>query len=180
MNIPGVSIHEFKLRPQDLNISSMLTLMSVDSTQAQPLYIGQITRILREMAAFSTEGLDYAEFKRRVEATNLSRMQREPLKQRLDLLESFLQLNDSAPSWSFDDGGLTIIDLSCPFVDPNMACVMFDIGMALYLGSDSGAGKIIAMDEAHKVRNSMFPAQSASLAVLARRATYLIESIVHD
>jgi hypothetical protein len=47
--IPGINVRPFKLRSKDLNISSMLTLMSMDQTQATPLYTEQITRILREM-----------------------------------------------------------------------------------------------------------------------------------
>ena len=46
---------------------------------------------------------------------------------------------------------MTIIDLSCPFVDANMACVLFNIGISLYLESGLTTGKIIAVDEAHKV-----------------------------
>ena len=150
--IPGVNVQPFRLRPQDLNISSMLTLMCVDQSQAAPLYVGQITKILRDMASISPNGFDYTEFKRRVQKSNFSRAQKGPLQQRLELLESFLILDGSVREWNFESGGATIIDLSCPFVDANMACVLFNIGISLYLESDLTTGKIIAMDEAHKVR----------------------------
>ncbi len=150
--IPGVNVQPFRLRPRDLNVSSILTLMSVDQSQSVPLYIGQITKILREMASTSLNGFDYNEFKRRLQKSHLTRAQQGPLQQRLELLESFLIPDDSAPSWTFESGGITVIDLSCPFVDPSMACVLFDIGIRLYLELGLTMGKVIAIDEAHKVR----------------------------
>lgn len=152
--IAGVSVQAFRLRPRDLSVSSMLTLMSVDQSQSAPLYIGQITKILREMASTSPNGFDYSQFKRRLQKSNLTRAQQGPLQQRLDLLESFLIADDAAPSWTFESGGvtITIIDLSCPFVDANMACILFNIGIRLYLESGLSTGKVIAVDEAHKVR----------------------------
>ena len=55
-----------------------------------PLYVGQITKILREMASTSRKGFDYIEFKRRLQGSKLSRAQQGPLQQRLELLDSFL------------------------------------------------------------------------------------------
>ena len=54
--------------------------------------------------------------------------------------------------WSFKPGSLTIVDLSCPFVDESAACVMFNICLALFLEDRQDAGRIVALDEAHKVR----------------------------
>ena len=150
-DITGVKVHKFRLRPRDLNVDSILNMMSVDQSQSPPLYIGQITRILRELASSSPNGFDYREFKRHLEKSPLTRAQQGPLRQRLDLLESFLVTDDSAPSWTFESGGVTIIDLSCPFVDANMACMLFNIGIRLYLESGLTTGKVIAIDEAHKV-----------------------------
>ena len=150
--IPGVNVQGFRLRPRDLNVGSILDLMSVDQSQSAPLYISQVTKILRELASTSPNGFDYAEFKRRLERSPLTRAQQGPLRQRLDLLESFLVADSSAPSWNFESGGVTVIDLSCPFVDANMACILFNIGIRLYLESGLTTGKVIAIDEAHKVR----------------------------
>lgn len=150
--IPGVNVQPFRLRHRDLNVGSMLSLMSVDQSESVPLYIGQITKILRDMASTSPESFDYNEFKRRLKVSALTKMQRRPLEQRLELLESFLVLEDSAEDCDFGTVGVTIIDLSCPFVDVNMACVLFNIGIGLYMGSNATVGKIIAVDEAHKVR----------------------------
>lgn len=54
--------------------------------------------------------------------------------------------------WSFQPGSLTIVDLSCPFVDESAACSMFNICLALFLEDREKAGRIVALDEAHKVR----------------------------
>lgn len=104
------------------------------------------------MASISTEGFNYIEFKRRLQESRLTKMQRGLLEQRIELLESFLVPEDLAEGCNLGNGGISIIDLSCPFVDANMACVLFNIGISLYLGSNATAGKIIAIDEAHKVR----------------------------
>ena len=53
--------------------------------------------------------------------------------------------------WSFRPGSLTIVDLSCPFVDESAACAMFNICLALFLEDRRQAGRIVALDEAHKV-----------------------------
>ena len=129
----------------------MLTLMSVDQTQAAPLYMGQLTKVLREMASESSGNFNYPDFRLRLDRVDLDRKQREFLNQRLDLLESFLDLEDSTASPAFEAGGVTIVDLTCPFVDANLACVLFKIGMDMYLESGSTTGKVIVVDEAHKV-----------------------------
>lgn len=53
--------------------------------------------------------------------------------------------------WSFEPGSLTIVDLSCPFVDESTACAMFNICLALFLEDRQKAGRIVVLDEAHKV-----------------------------
>jgi hypothetical protein len=151
MQIPAVTVRPFKLRPRDLNIGTMLTLMSIDQSQAAPLYMGQVTKVLRDMASESSGNFNYRVFRRRLDDLDLDRKQIGFLDQRLDLLESFLDLEDSTASPAFEAGGVTIIDLSCPFVDANMACILFKIGMGMYLESSSTTGKVIAVDEAHKV-----------------------------
>ena len=53
--------------------------------------------------------------------------------------------------WSFEPGSLTIVDLSCPFVDVSSACALFNISLALFLENRGDVGRIVALDEAHKV-----------------------------
>ena len=114
-------------------------------------------------------GLSYAIFKKRLDDEKFTGQQNTPLQLRLQLLESFMKKpsskNDLTPKeqkeqdphkdmWDFKPGSLTIVDLSCPFVDEADACVMFNICLALFIENRGGVGRIVALDEAHKVRYS--------------------------
>jgi hypothetical protein len=126
--------------------------MSVDQSSNTPLYMSTVTKLLREMASTSSD-FDFLEFKQRLAVVKMMPLQRKPLEQRLELLESFLDLeNAGGGGFDFEDGSITIVDLSCPFVDENTACVLFNICLGVFLqDSSAGAGKVIAVDEAHKV-----------------------------
>jgi hypothetical protein len=104
-------------------------------------------------------------------------MQNGPLNMRLDLLESYVdvpprpvivqrsgknkqaspatqkmytprQLKDQPDFLQGKPGTLTIVDLTDPVVDPDAACVLFDICLSIFVSLTS-CGKIIALDEAH-------------------------------
>jgi hypothetical protein len=55
-------------------------------------------------------------------------------------------------AWTFSPGSLTIVDLSCPFVDESAACALFTICLEIFLENRNNVGRVIALDEAHKVR----------------------------
>ncbi len=120
-----------------------------------------IINILKQMAFESkgAPGLQYQAFLHRVNAESFARDQKGPMHLRLQLLESFMDTGNRAikhPTKTADifkvqPGSLTIVDLSDPFVDPASACVLFDICLALFLEERSDVGRIIALDEAHKV-----------------------------
>ena len=59
-----------------------------------------------------------------------------------------------ARAWNFEPGILTIVDLSCSFVDDNAACALFNICLELFLESRGSVGRIVVLDKAHKVRFS--------------------------
>ena len=71
------------------------------------------------------------------------------------LLESFLA--KKAPGKAhvaparFVAGQLTIIDLSDPFIDPASACGFFEILVRLFVRAQVNTGKVLVVDEAHKV-----------------------------
>lgn len=46
---------------------------------------------------------------------------------------------------------LTIVDLSCPFVSPESACALFSICLGIFLEQEMTTGRVVALDEAHKV-----------------------------
>lgn len=62
-----------------------------------------------------------------------------------------IKLNKQQNIWSFEPGSLTIIDLSCPFVDEAAACALFNMCLALFLENGCDGGRVVALDEAHKV-----------------------------
>lgn len=72
----------------------MLDLMAVGQSDGpMPLYMHTIKRILREMRIqqqATDGGFDYPEFRQRVFDAGLTPAQLEPLKQRLETLESFM------------------------------------------------------------------------------------------
>ncbi|KAF4235812.1 hypothetical protein CNMCM8980_003207 [Aspergillus fumigatiaffinis] len=148
--IPNVQVQAFRIQPRHLNVSMLLSLMSVSQNEGMPLYMAQVTRVLREMAMESGGCFDYLDFRKRLSALHLDRAQTPFLHQRLDLLDSYLDLTGKATSDYFVDGGVTILDLSCPFVDQNTACILFRIAIDLFLNAHPSRGKMIVADEAHK------------------------------
>jgi hypothetical protein len=48
-------------------------------------------------------------------------------------------------------GSLTIVDLSCPCIEASSACALFDMCLSIYLEQKTTIGRVIALDEAHKV-----------------------------
>ena len=51
----------------------------------------------------------------------------------------------------FAAGQLTIVDLSDIFIDPYFACGIFEIIVRLFVRANLGTGKVLVVDEAHKV-----------------------------
>lgn len=157
--LPNVTVRALKLNPRDLTCGSMQALMAVDQSQSAPLYMSQVVRILREMSAES-EVFNFRDFEQRLVAQRFKGAQKEMLDQRLSLLRSFLNLQggpEAGPLIEDEPGVMTIVDLSCPFVNKDTACVLFNICVELYLGSPNQTGKVIAVDEAHKVfANSIY------------------------
>lgn len=72
----------------------MLDLMAVGQDSGPvPLYVHTVQRILREMRLLQQKAgsqFDYNDFKKRILVSGLLPGQMEPLKQRLDTLESFM------------------------------------------------------------------------------------------
>lgn len=90
----NIRIDPLQIDQSDLNTKRMLDLMAVGQSDGpMPLYMHTIKRILREMRIqqqTSGAGFDYPEFRQRVFDSGLTPAQLEPLKQRLDTLESFM------------------------------------------------------------------------------------------
>jgi hypothetical protein len=102
------------------------------------------------------ENYTFGEFMARLEVckTSFNTAQLSGLEQRMALLTSFMDpsamgLSQHRPR--FSAGQLTIIDLSDPFIDSASACGLFEIITRLFVRADVGTGKVLVVDEAHKV-----------------------------
>ena len=83
---------------------------------------------------------------------DFSPQQKCALEQRLVLLKTFVASTpvvDKKPR--FKSGQLTIVDLSDPFVDPASACSLFEIVTRMFIRAEVNTGKVLVVDEAHKV-----------------------------
>ncbi|KAK4239478.1 hypothetical protein C8A03DRAFT_32430 [Achaetomium macrosporum] len=192
---PNIKVEELRLNESDLNTKRMLDLMAVTTGGNLPLYLHVAQRILRDLRVIQQKtdtGFSYASFKQSLALENLTEMQLAPLKQRLETLESFMvesqakaydmfnlsqtprskaksaAAKSSGTSWVPRNGHLTIVDLSCPCVTPEMACSLFNICLSLFLEQDSAAvGRIIALDEAHKYMTDSQECAALTEALLA-------------
>ena len=176
-NLPGLAadgprVEPLLLQQRYLNVERLMTLMAISSTEGQiPLYIRVVLQILREMAREPNlkPGIDYRDFKRRILAKDLTPAQLGPLNLRLDLLESFIatpmtnpKRNTKGNDWTSSPGKLIIVDLSCPFVDADTACALFDICLGVFLEQKMDTGRVVALDEAHKVGDTLDPSRISS------------------
>ncbi|PGH03670.1 hypothetical protein GX51_03934 [Blastomyces parvus] len=173
-NMPGLAdgaskpkVSRLYFREDQLTLGMIKDLMAVSGEGTPPLYMEIVTKVLRQMAeeAFDRRGIDFNAFRRRLDAEDLIKGQLGPLNMRLNLLESFLEKTHQKKPvrgralgkgrkgeniWDFQPGSLTIIDLSCPFVDENDACSLFNICLSIFMERRNESGRVVALDEAHK------------------------------
>lgn len=103
------------------------------------------------------ENYDFKTFEKQLEKQRekFNPAQQTGLEQRMSLLTSFLEPPSVAKSSStqnrFAPGQLTIVDLSDPFLDEGAACGLFDIIIRLFVRAEVNTGKVLVVDEAHKV-----------------------------
>ncbi|KAG7008725.1 hypothetical protein G7Y79_00004g013090 [Physcia stellaris] len=86
-----------------------------------------------------------------------------------------------ADSWSFKPGSLTIVDLSCPFVDEKTACDLFEMCLTIFLETRGDVGGIVALDEAHKFMNDAQSSSSSfteSLLSVIRQQRHLATRVI--
>ncbi|EFW17266.1 conserved hypothetical protein [Coccidioides posadasii str. Silveira] len=131
---PKPVVSKLKFVEKHLSISMMKTLMAVDSESQEPLYMEIVTKILREMAQEDgNSSIDFNKFKSKLAEQALAPNQKSSLNLRMSLLESFLEIEQAGgfrrsakaarsgtarqldEKWKFNEGSLTIVDLSCPF-----------------------------------------------------------------
>ena len=100
----NIEVDPLEIDQSNLNTKRMLDLMAVGQGDGPlPLYMHTVQRILRDMRIVqqaTNSDFNYPEFKRMILGSGLTPAQLEPLKQRLDTLESFMpQTQVSAPGY---------------------------------------------------------------------------------
>ena len=168
-NLPGLppgsprpKVLPLYLEENQLDVARILKLMAVDPTSEKtPLYMEIVMSIVRQMA-MEGEQFTYTGFRERLAKAKWLSGQKAPLDLRLQLLDTFMEPSHLTTStrpakskeniWAFEPGSLTIVDLSDPFISSDEACTIFAISLSLFLEQRNKCGRIVAMDEAHKVR----------------------------
>ncbi|EXJ85552.1 hypothetical protein A1O1_05916 [Capronia coronata CBS 617.96] len=190
MGCPKPEVIPLRFREQQLNVTRMMTLMAVNEGGQSPLYLEVLYKILRDMSRENkgSGGLDYIDFKSRLGKQGFSTGQNRPLRLRLALLEEFLvDRQQSTQSGNILDsvfrsaeGSLTIVDLSCPFVNENDACALFNICLSIFMENRGDCGRILAMDEAHKFLTKSGEAEKLTeeLISLIRQQRHLATRVV--
>ncbi|KAF9249632.1 hypothetical protein DTO006G1_6702 [Penicillium roqueforti] len=180
----NIKVEALQIDQADLNTRRMLDLMAVGQDNGPlPLYMHTVQRILREMRVEQQSlgtGFDYAEFKGRILDSGLTPGQLEPLKQRLDTLESFMPPQQAfsrtgknikakrwGSAWTPQPSQLTIVDLSCPCISSDTACSLFNICFGIFLEQTTHVGRIVALDEAHKYMDNSVEARSFTETLLS-------------
>ncbi|KAI0347429.1 hypothetical protein BDW22DRAFT_528650 [Trametopsis cervina] len=145
---PKITVEPLLFSQDELDAKAFLSLMAIGSSESAPLYMQTILSILREMG----EKFDFNQFMRRLELKkqDLNPNQLTGLKQRMELLESFLDKKRQPPPTRFAAGQLTIVDLSDIFIDPHSASGLFEIVIRLFVRAKLATGKVLVVDEAHK------------------------------
>ncbi|RAH70357.1 uncharacterized protein BO66DRAFT_451249 [Aspergillus aculeatinus CBS 121060] len=178
-----IEVAALQIDQSNLNTQRMLDLMAVGQESGPiPLYMHTVQRILRELRivqqATNVE-FNYQEFRRRVMSSGLTPPQLEPLKQRLDTLESFMPQTPSRNAWlapqRMSRGSdwkpkarrLTIVDLSCPCISPETACALFNVCLTIFLEQAPETARVVGLDEAHKYMNASIEARKFTDTLLS-------------
>ncbi|KAL4241205.1 hypothetical protein ABKN59_000329 [Abortiporus biennis] len=145
-----INVRPLEFCDTDLDAEALMTLMGLSGGERTPLYVQIIIQILRDLG----EQYSYAAFKQELEKKkkHFNPAQLSGLEQRMSLLESFIVYDQTRQS-IFSQGELTIVDLTDPFIDPSIACGLFEVVTRLFVRADVGSGKVLVVDEAHKYLN---------------------------
>lgn len=158
---------EYDVRPllfrwDELTAAHLRMLMRLDDEGAQQLYISVLLDLLRQYQQKDTVP-EFADFTAEVQEMCGSASQAGPLKQRLQILESFIlesernaDMRTDALSVPLDDlvasGVLVIADLTDPMLSAADASAVFGVLLEQFRRSESGAAasKLVVLDEAHR------------------------------
>ncbi|KAI0952581.1 hypothetical protein AcV7_008333 [Taiwanofungus camphoratus] len=144
----NITVEPLLFSGKELDAEALLSMMAVGSSDSAPLYMQTVLSVVRDLG----EQFSYVAFEQRLEELNrdFNPAQKAGLKQRMALLDAFVDTSRKPKAKRFEEGRLTIVDLSDPFVDPAAACGLFEIVTRLFVRAEVGTGKVLVVDEAHK------------------------------
>ncbi|KAL4075519.1 hypothetical protein J3A83DRAFT_4485116 [Scleroderma citrinum] len=175
----NVTVEPLLFDKNELDAQAFLSMMAVGSSDSAPLYIQGILLILRDLGEDFTYEKFTEKLKERKESFNQAQLA--GLEQRMALLTSVLDEEERPrPKHRFAAGQLTIIDLSDPFVDPALACGLFEIITRLFVRAQVDTGKILVVDEAHKYLSpsKAVAGLTKSLLTLTREQRHLAMRVI--
>jgi hypothetical protein len=156
--------------------------MHVTEDGKVPLYIQVVQQILRSIG---NDKFNYKDFKVKLtqKGSEFTPQQKTPLNLRIQLLESILlecQSKRSGTSESikqhFRQGVVTIVDLTDPLLNAASANALFDIVLSLYLETEISTGKLLVLDEAHKVVSKSSKLRISTSRMIARPRLWTVFS----
>ncbi len=160
---PKPEVVPMLFRETQLNVANMKSLMGMDNDdKSPPLYMSVVSKVLKELSLESEagSGVKYTKMKARMKKQNLTEAQMGFLEMRFRVIDWFLQetcppkIKALAKEINFQPGTITIVDLSCTHVTEADACLLYSIFVQVFLSRRGQTPLIIALDEAHKVRQS--------------------------
>lgn len=145
-----------RLRLDRLNPVILLAILFPEGTDPKSLCYQKISQLLRYSVIQSAGIVDYNWFVEKIRQLTIDEDDRVRFLLKLELLETFLTAEESGESFSSElanPGTLTIVDLSCPFIDSNMASALFNLCLEEYMEVGSrDLSRVVMLDGAHKVR----------------------------
>ncbi|KAJ9094033.1 hypothetical protein QFC21_006134 [Naganishia friedmannii] len=174
----SVKVWPLYFTEDDIDAQSLLALMAVDENGSMPLYMHVVMSILSDLGSTYT----FTKFLSAIKQAKFDPLQQRSLEQRLTLLQTFLSVKVgqqihsmktkqrvAQPEEKFIAGGLTIVDLTDPFISPGTACSLFEIVLKLFNRADVGTGKVVVLDEAHKYLSEVGKSQTEGSRRLTER-----------
>lgn len=195
-DVPNCSVYPLLLDFAQLGSQELKQIMGVEPGQQQ-LYVSVILSILRRLEKTAKRGrMTFSKFKQLLFAPStqgggFQQNQSAPLKQRLDLIESFLfdatdnkevfadckaavgvddlYMNSCSVSNLFQPGTVVVADLSDPLMDQVDANRIFQVLVSLFRKAPLACGKLLVFDEAHKYLSREAGALCDNVVMLVRQ-----------
>jgi len=180
--LPNCQVFPLLLGFSRLGVVQLKQLMNVSKDEHQ-LYMQVVMAVLRRRQKAGWPAQTFDEFKSACLEQRFLKQQSNPLRQRLQLLESFLYDTDENEmlrtgckyqdvTQYFQPGTMVICDLTDPLVDPQSANCMFQVLLSLFIEKKIKCGKLVVLDEAGKYLDR-------SVGYLCDDVTHLVRQMRH-